>query len=536
MTHIKHFLTILLLITFFQSLVSAQNGLYQNWVRQYAGPFSVESAEDIAVDQYGNIYIASQSFDTTTSIDYAVIKYDSDGNEQWTRRYSSAGQLPDRANAIAVDWQGNVYVTGYGEDLATGPDILTIKYNSNGIQQWYATYNGPGNHWDEGKDIAVDDSGNVYVTGTVRFTSQFQSSHFGTIKYDSVGIEQWISFHTGGGEAIVLDNLGYIYVTGGDSGNFCTIKYSPNGNEEWTTTYDGPANAGEHVRDLAIDDSGNVYITGYSEGVGTGTDYATIKYNTNGVEQWAARYNSPSNGDDYVFSIVLDKSGNVYVTGTASLVYIDDHYATIKYNRHGEEQWIAYYDGPPDTYGWAMDIAVDANANMFVFGWTLDYWGTNRDYALVKYDSGGQQIAEISYDSGDDEFAVAMAIDAEGNIYVTGDSKSNVSLITTIKYTQEPTSIHEETESYPKQAVLYQNYPNPFNTLTRIRYYLPVAGPVSLKMYNLLGQEVATLAAAKKSAGEHSVIFDASELSSGVYVYRLTWNEHILARKLVLIK
>jgi hypothetical protein len=137
---------------------------------------------------------------------------------------------------------------------------------------------------------------------------------------------------------------------------------------------------------------------------------------------------------DHAFSIALDKSGNVYVTGATSLVYLEDNYATIKYNRHGVEQWIEYYDGPPDTYGWAMDIAVDANANVFVFGWTKDYSGTNRDYALVKYDTSGQQIADISYDSGDDEFAVGMALDAEGNIYVIGDSKSNVSLITTIKY------------------------------------------------------------------------------------------------------
>ena len=67
---------------------------------------------------------------------------------------------------MTIDSFGNAYVTGLSEGLSTGPDYATIKYNSTGQEQWVARYNGLGNNWDEATGIAVDGLGNVYVTGT----------------------------------------------------------------------------------------------------------------------------------------------------------------------------------------------------------------------------------------------------------------------------------------------------------------------------------------------------------------------------------
>ena len=78
-----------------------------------------------------------------------------------------------------------------------------------------------------------------------------------------------------------------------------TIKYDPNGNHEWIAFYNGPADSVDIPYAIALDDLGNVYVTGWSCGSGTGyPDYATVKYDTNGNEKWVARYNGPANDYD----------------------------------------------------------------------------------------------------------------------------------------------------------------------------------------------------------------------------------------------
>ncbi|OQY70252.1 MAG: hypothetical protein B6D44_16160 [Ignavibacteriales bacterium UTCHB2] len=83
---------------------------------------------------------------------------------------------------------------------------------------------------------------------------------------------------------------------------------------------------------------------------------------------------------------------------------------------------------------------------------------------------------------------------------------------------------------------LAQNYPNPFNPSTTIKYQLPKDGIVTLKVYDILGSEVATLVNEQKTAGRYEVSFDASKLASGVYIYRLQSGEYISSRKMMLLK
>ncbi len=88
--------------------------------------------------------------------------------------------------------------------------------------------------------------------------------------------------------------------------------------------------------------------------IGTNTDYATIKYNSSGVQQWIARYNGPGNYSDYASSIAVDGSGNVYVTGRVLVAATDIDYATIKYNSSGVQQWVTRYNGPGNGYDWCI--------------------------------------------------------------------------------------------------------------------------------------------------------------------------------------
>src|SRR6266487_2303589 len=139
-------------------------GVRQVWVASYSGVFDDEPT-GIAVDGSRNVYVTGYSSIPDFS-SYATIKYNAFGQEEWNASYAGPNSI-NFAAAIAVDYSGNVYVTGSSGSFAppTADDYATIKYNSAGQQQWVARYNSPGNSYDGATAIAVDDSGNVYVTG-----------------------------------------------------------------------------------------------------------------------------------------------------------------------------------------------------------------------------------------------------------------------------------------------------------------------------------------------------------------------------------
>jgi hypothetical protein len=400
--------------------------VHEAWVARYNGSGdSGDYAKAIAVDSSGNVYVTGYSAGSGIS-GYATIKYSQSGQQEWVARYSGPGGGGE-GYAIAVDAAGNVYVTG-AVAMCLNPAYGTIKYDSAGNQQWVANYgNGIATA------IAVDGSGNVYVSGA-------SGGVYATIKYNPVGEQQWVALGPSNGtpnvhQSIAIDGFGNVYVTGmtGDL-DYGTVKYNSAGQQQWLATYNGPMNGWDEATGIAVDGAGNVYVTGQSEGLGSGRDYATIKYNPSGQEQWVARYNGPGNSWDGAEAIALDGSGNVYVTGESVGSNIFD-YATIKYNSSGQQQWVARYDGPGNSVDdIPRAIALDASNNVYVTG------TSDGDYATIKYNGVGQEewvarYAGIKEGSND---AYAIAVDSSGNVYVTGNSGTNNIDYATIKYVEGP--------------------------------------------------------------------------------------------------
>ena len=280
-----------------------------------------------------------------TGYDYATIKYNAAGDTLWVRRYIGSVGGGDYASAIAVDGAGNVYVTGYSTDPGASVfSYATIKYNSNGDTLWVRRYKGPGSNSDTPRAIAVDGAGNVYVTGqSSGLGTPGQEYDYATIKYNAAGDTQWVRRYNGPGNstdwawAIAVDGAGNAYVTGQSAGigsalfDYATIKYNVAGDTLWVRSYNGPGDNFDVAYAIAVDGAGNVYVTGYSTAPGTGYDYATIKYNSAGVQQWVSSYNGPGNGDDQANAIALDGAGNIYVTGYSPGSGTGNDYATIKY-------------------------------------------------------------------------------------------------------------------------------------------------------------------------------------------------------------
>ena len=229
---------------------------------------------------------------------------------------------------------------------------------------------------------------------------------------------------------------------------------------------------------------GNVFVTGKSYGgSSTNFDFATIKYNSAGDSIWVKRYNGVSNDIDKGNAIALDKSGNVFVTGSSKNATTAFDYTTIKYSSDGAEEW------------------------------TIKY--TNSDFA------------------GSSDEPTGLYVDTMANIYVTGMSALDYAIV---KYVQTPTLVDNNLEYIPDRFTLGQNFPNPFNPSTKISWQSPVDSWQTLKIYDVLGNEVATLVNEYKPAGVYEVQFDASQLSSGIYFYKLQAGNFVEIKKMVLLK
>ena len=288
------------------------------WVRTYDGPDdNADIAVALKVDGSGNVYVSGYSFYDSTNADYLTVKYDSSGSQLWTRRYNGTGNLPDWVRAMSLDSFGNIYVTGTSYDWTTFDDYATIKYYPNGDTAWVRRYNGPGNTYDQALDIAIDDSGYVYVTGLS-----------GTIKYDANGAEKWIS--PWGGQKTAIDHFGNVYVAGREQLKCVTIKYLPDGDTAWVRTYNGPGKYEDGAYDLGLDGSGNVYVTGYSF-LGGYQDCITLKYDSTGQNVWTLRYDGPAHNGDMAYAMALDNSNNIYIAGESYGSGTDYDYVTIKY-------------------------------------------------------------------------------------------------------------------------------------------------------------------------------------------------------------
>ncbi len=192
--------------------------------------------------------------------------------QAWVQRYDGPANSSDTASQLAVDTNGNVYVTGgsYGGDPLYGGssmDYATIAYSSAGLPLWTNYYNGPANNGDMAKAIAVDPSGNVVVTGT---ESSGSGSIVATIKYSSEGLPLWTNRQSlGVGWVTTLDSSGNVIVTGVPSSyvGCLTLKYSSRGSLLWSKTYsDYSSYSGRPA--LAVDASGSIFVVGSTSSFG----------------------------------------------------------------------------------------------------------------------------------------------------------------------------------------------------------------------------------------------------------------------------
>ena len=520
------------------------------WERHFGGEQADSRAYTVSYDGSGNVYVGGVTTlnETNKKKDYLIIKYNAKGQEQWIGRYNGPANKRDELSALLVDDLGNVYGTGTsdgGTKDHPDRDFATVKYDSEGLEEWVARYSGFGEA-DHAIGLAVDGSGNIFVTGRSNDSNSYFD--YATVKYNSEGVEQWVARYSSseGSEdrptAMAVDGSGNIFVTGKsrtDQGwDYVTIKYNTNGVEQWIARFDGEANSDDEPCALTIDNLGNVYVTGRSIGANGSFDYLTVKYKEDGSPDWIEQYSSSENSNFVPSAIKVDGSENVYITGSADGA--NPYYLTIRYNKEGSELWTAKYSGL-----YATALAIDNSGNVYVTGNTVSKLGdpNYRDFSTIKYNTNGGEEWAVGYTMFDDSDDAPSDIKADGmgNIYVSGTSRGNNTRFTTIKYVESTTVLIEEVQNNPTIFSLAQNYPNPFNPQTTIAYDLPANSQVTLKIYDLLGQEVKTLVDDFQTLGQKSVTWNGrnnfgEKVSSGLYFYKLQIADRVESRKMLLLK
>jgi len=327
--------------------------------------------------------------------DYATVAYSNVGIPIWTNRYCGSSESADTAKALAVDADGDVFVTGTSSGTNGYSDYATIAYSSAGVPLWTNRCHVPGSIFDEASAIAVGINA-VFVTGTVADTNYHYA--YATVAYSRAGVPLWTNCYQSQGDIDahatgVAVNGGNVYVTGnwwnGHDYDYATIAYSGAGVTLWTNHYDGPVGYNDLATSVGVDGRGNVFVTGYSTGGASDSDYATIAYSSAGFPLWTNRYNGTGNGGEYPTAVGVAADGKIFVTGSSVGVGTDTDYAMTAYASAGAPLWTNRYSGDGNGQDHAVGLAIDSVGNVIQTGYSF---GASNSYGYLTIAYSGEGV------------------------------------------------------------------------------------------------------------------------------------------------
>lgn len=359
--------------------VVATTGVADDWVEIWGGPFK-DTADDVAADQSGGIYLSgtSASSSSSSSQDFLLLKYDATGTLLWSRKFDYGLNQRDEGCRLDIDQYGDVYIAGRSV-TEWGLRAALVKSDPDGTLLWHKTFD--------------------YPLGTSAVYS------------------------------VVVDKINnWVYATGwgheGPVTNAIILKYDYNGNLLSYADWSRATNLREYFKEAVLDDSGNIYVAGfYEETVGQfDYHYALVKYDSNLNFQWEKLRGG--DGLDYYNGITRDQDGYIYTSGfSSSGAYYPGQMIIHKYDANGNFIWERAWGGSllEDTWG----ITVGEDRYLYVAGYTeTETTDTKYDAVLLKYDlDGNLQPGTIIWGGTEDDKGRGIFVTSY-NTYFCGYTKS----------------------------------------------------------------------------------------------------------------
>jgi len=434
-----------------------------NW--NSAQTVTVTGVDDSVVDDnvtynivFGPTTSSDVNYDGVDIDDLVIVNINDDIIPNWKGTRQIGTSEKDFGDGLSVDISGNVYVSGYtrggleGNSHSGGwDDIFLAKYNSSGIMQWTKQHDAKAD--DQTSDIITDSSGNIYITGSsfgdFDGHSRIGNYDFILFKYNSNGTKQWSkqigTKYSDRSQAVAVDSSGNIYMTGYTKGNITLtpdhaslygeydivlFKFNSSGVEQWKKQIG--TNSNDYGYGINVDSSDNIYITGavggnLGEGAKGGYDLFLIKYNSDGSKLWTKQMGSSL--DDKAYGVTSDSSDNLYVTGYTS-GGLDGNSNSggqdlfiVKYNSSGTKQWTKQYGSSSDEE--AYEISTGSSENVYITGHTKgdlfsDSSAGFRDIFLIKLDFSGSEQWKKQYVNVSNDYVKGLTIDSLDNLYVSG--------------------------------------------------------------------------------------------------------------------
>ncbi|UCF64532.1 MAG: choice-of-anchor D domain-containing protein [bacterium] len=584
------FLILLSVFLSFQSLPAQPPDTL--WIRTFGGS-NIDIGHAVQQTRDGGYIITgyTRSYGLMSGRNVWLVKTDTAGNEEWNNAFG--GNNDEEAYDVYPTNDGGYVFTGYTESFGLGlNDVLLMKADSSGNSEWIRTFGGAQD--DEGYSLCPTTDGGFIVAG-VTSSSGAGSRDVFLIKTDGAGNEQWQKtlggFSSDGARSVQQTSDGGYIITGwtlsygpGFLGNAWLVKTDSLGNLQWDQVFGGTdADRGYCVQETG---EGGYIFTGYTSSFGAGLyDLLLIKTDPAGNELWNKTFGG--SGRDYGHAVRQTSDGGYIVTGyTLSFGAGGDDLWVIKADSAGNEEWSKTYGGGSSDIGY--DVRQTSDGGYIVTGHTLSYGAGVHDVFLIRlaapalanflvtpdslwfgnvaigdtlmdsvtvYNIGNADLIIDSVTSSNPFYSVfpdsgTIAPDSSLQFMVqfSASSPGNNSGVLVFHHngSTSPDSvmmrsdvidgISLDEEIISQAFILYQNYPNPFNPKTAISWQLTVGSDVALEIYNIRGQKIATPFSAFLYSGAHSVEWDASNMASGVYLYRLQAGDYVEVKKMLLMR
>jgi hypothetical protein len=473
---------LLFLAMFSANLSLAQPSPDTLWTRVIGGA-DTDYGYDIRQTADGGYIVAGYTF-ISGEASALLVRLDSSGDTLWTRSYREEGGA--MAFCVYEIPNGGFILSGVGYNEHGTWDVMGARTDASGNMIWLTTVAG-GSRWGE-STYPTTDGGSVVVSG------------FGISQAPDIQL----------------------------------IKFDADGDTVWTRRYGGPYT--DIVNEVQQTPDGGYILAGsILNDFVTGLDLYLVRTDENGDTLWTRTYG----GVGYEWGYSMDQcfDGGFVITGELenSGDSLDDYCIVTKTDSLGNHEWTKLY-GDPAVYGLSIEQTVDSG--YIICGYASPSEPGGGDVFLLKLDANGDSLWACIYGGVHADVGQAVRQTADHGYVVAGYTQSfdypdhNIYVVKTGPDIAATSNL----PLLPEAIELCQNYPNPFNASTRIDFDLSKAGAVKLKVFDLLGREVAILMDGIRAPGHYSVLFDGSNLPSGIYIYRIETGSLREAKKMVLLK